>query len=410
MTRRVVVTGMAGVTPFGNNWEEVGAALKRGRNAVVRMEEWDEYKGLRTRLAAPVEGFEVPGHYTRKQLRSMGRVSRMATVASELALAQAGLLDHPVLTSGETGIAYGSSTPSPQSVNAFSMVLQNKVVRQVNANTYLKMMPHTAAVNVGLFFGLKGRLIPTSCACASGSQAIGYAFETIREGKQKVMVAGGGEELCVTEVVVFDTMHATSRKNDTPHLSPSPFDADRDGLVIGEGAGTLVLEELEHARERGAAIHGEVVGFATNCDAAHITQPNPDTIQVCMESSLEDAGLEPGQIGYISAHGTSTHQGDTTESHATHRVFGDRVPVSSLKSYFGHSLGACGSVEAWLALEMMKEDWFAPNVNLSHVDPHCASLDYIRGEGRSMEVEHLMSNNFAFGGVNTSLIFRRWNP
>ncbi|MGY3904549.1 beta-ketoacyl-ACP synthase [Aeromonas lusitana] len=406
--KRVVVTGMAGVTAFGNDWQSVGPRLKGEHNAVREMPEWAVYEGLNTRLAAPIMDFTLPARYPRKKTRAMGRVSQLATVATELALTQAGLIDHPVLTGGRTGIAYGSSTGSTDPISAFGAMLNDKTTASITATTYVQMMPHTAAVNTGLFFGLRGRVIPTSSACTSGSQGIGYAYEAIKHGYQDLMVAGGAEELCPSEAVVFDTLFATSQMNDSPALTPRPFDKARDGLVIGEGAGTLILEELEHARARGAHIFAELVGFATNCDAAHVTQPQQETMQLCMALALADAGLAPKDIGYISAHGTATERGDIAESHATAALFGDKTPISSLKSYFGHTLGACGAIEAWLSLEMMAEGWFAPTLNLNEPDPACAPLDHIQSGGRVLDVEYLMSNNFAFGGINTSLIFKRW--
>ncbi|MBP2846233.1 beta-ketoacyl-ACP synthase [Dickeya oryzae] len=402
--RRVVVTGMGGVTAFGDSWEQVASGLLAGRNAVRKMPEWQVYDGLNTLLGAPVEDFRLPEHYTRKRIRSMGRVSLMATRATELA----GLLGHPVLTNGETGIAYGSSTGSTGPVSEFATMLTEKHTNNITGTTYVQMMPHTTAVNAGLFFGLRGRVIPTSSACTSGSQAIGYAWEAIRHGYQTVMVAGGAEELCPSEAAVFDTLFATSQRNDAPETTPAPFDTARDGLVIGEGAGTLILEELEHAQARGATIYAELVGFYTNCDAAHITQPQRETMQVCIEGALRVAGLTPADIGYINAHGTATDRGDVAESQATAAIFGDTTPISSLKSYFGHTLGACGSLEAWMSIEMMCAGWFAPTLNLRQPAEDCGVLDYIIGEPRQLDVKYIQSNNFAFGGINTSLIFRRW--
>ena len=407
--KRVVVTGMAGVTAFGNEWPTIRERMQAGRSAVVTMPEWDVYAGLNTRLAAPITDFTLPGHYNRKQTRSMGRVSQLATVATELALQRSGLLGNEVLTDGRTGIAYGSSTGSTAPISAFGAMLNDKSTEHITATTYVQMMPHTTAVNAGLFFGLRGRVIPTSSACTSGSQAIGYAAEAIRHGYQTVMVAGGAEELCPSEAAVFDTLFATSQMNEQPELSPRPFDAGRDGLVIGEGAGSLVLESLEHAQARGATILAELVGYASNCDAAHVTQPQKATMQICMQMALDQAGLTAEQIGYISAHGTATDRGDIAESQATHAIFGTQTPISSLKSFFGHTLGACGAVEAWLGLEMMAEGWFAPTLNLENPDPACGALDYIQGSGRQLQIDYLMSNNFAFGGINTSLIFKRWS-
>ncbi|EGQ7937207.1 beta-ketoacyl-ACP synthase [Vibrio vulnificus] len=406
MNRRVVVTGMSGVTAFGNDWQSVEPKLRALENATQFMENYQQYEGLNTKLAAPVVDFELPSHYKRKQVRGMGRVSKLATVATENALRQAGLIGDDVLTNGQTGIAYGSSTGSTDAIGAFGVMLNDKTTKAITATTYVQMMPHTTAVNVGLFFGLRGRVIPTSSACTSGSQAIGYAYEAIKHGYQTVMVAGGAEELCPTESAVFDTLFATSLKNDQPKTTPSPYDKDRDGLVIGEGAGTLVLEEYEHAKARGAKIYAEIIGFASNCDAAHVTQPQMETMQICMEMALQNADLHPKHIGYVSAHGTATDRGDIAESNATKNAIG-KVPISSLKSYFGHTLGACGAIEAWLSIEMMNSGWFSPTLNLNNLDPDCGDLDYIAGAGREMDIDYMMSNNFAFGGINTSLIFKR---
>jgi 3-oxoacyl-[acyl-carrier-protein] synthase II len=404
--RRVVVTGMAGISALGHSWPQVLARLKAQRNAVVRMPEFAAYEGLHCQLGAPVTDFEPPAHYTRKLTRSMGRVALMAVRASELALEDAGLLGDPVIASGRTGVAYGSSVGSTPAIADFGYMLLKRKLGALNANTYLKMMGHTTAVNVALFFQVKGRIIPAVSACTSGSQAIGFAYETIKWGLQEVMIAGGAEELCPTEVAVFDTLYATSTRH-PPEATPRPFDAERDGLVLGEGACTLILEERARALARGAKIYAEVIGFGTNADGAHVTQPSQLTMQVAMELALADAGLPPQAIGYISAHGTGTRHGDVAESWATYEVYRDRVPVSTLKSYTGHTLGACGALEAWVAIEMMRSSWFHPNLNLTAIDPECAPLDYIVGEMRRIDCEAVASHNFAFGGINTALIFRR---
>jgi 3-oxoacyl-[acyl-carrier-protein] synthase II len=409
MSRRVAVTGMAGISPIGNNWKCVRTRLGAYQNAVTRMPEWAEYDGLNTQLGAPAAEFTLSERYTTKATRSMGRVALMATRASELALLDAGLLDDPLLKSGKLGIAYGSSAGTPKAICDFGKMIDEKSTKGVNATTYIKMMGHTAAVNLGVFLGITGRIITTSSACTSGSQGIGYAYETVRAGHQRAMIAGGAEELCVTEVAVFDTLFATSVRNDAADTTPRPFDAERDGLVLGEGAGTLILEEWDHARARGAKIHAEVVGFGTNSDGCHVTHPNAETMQVAMELALTDADLPAAAIGYINAHGTGTQHGDSAESQATYKIFGHDRPISSLKSYMGHTLGACGALEAWISIEMMRAGWFAPTINLSAIDPACAELDYIIGAGREFDCEYVMSNNFAFGGINTSLIFRRFD-
>lgn len=408
MSRRVVVTGFGGISSLGHDWSSIAASLKAMQNKVVRMDEWDRFDNLNTRLAAPVTDFEVPAHYSRKKIRSMGRVSLMATRASELALEDAGLLGSDFLTSGDVGIAYGSSTGSTDPLIGFGRMLDTGDMSGIDATSYIRMMAHTTAVNVGVYFGLQGRIHTTSSACTSGSQGIGYAYEAIKYGMQTAMLAGGGEELCASEAVVFDTLFATSTQNATPELTPRPFDKNRDGLVIGEGACTLVLEELEHAKSRGAHIYAELVGFGTNSDGLHVTQPNATTMEGAIRLALKDAALTADAIGYVNAHGTATDRGDVAETRATAAVFGSRMPISSLKSYTGHTLGACGALEAWCSIMMMNEGWFAPTINLEEIDPDCGELDYIRGEVRELETDYVMSNNFAFGGINTSLIFKRW--
>ena len=405
--RRVAVTGMAGVTAFGDNWATIEAHLRSGKNAVRRMHEWDYFDNLNSRLGAPVDDFATPGHYSRKMVRSMGRVSLMAVRASEMALQDAGLLDDPSIRDGRMGIAYGSSAGSVDPVRVFGRMLDTGSMQGVTSTSYIQMMPHTAAVNVGLFFGLKGRVVPTSSACTSGSQGIGYAYEAIRFGRQQMMLAGGAEELSAPGAAVFDTLFATSCRNEAPETTPRPFDRERDGLVVGEGATTLVLEDFDSARARGARIYAEIVGYASNSDGLHITQPEASTMAVVMRDALADAGLSASAIGYVSAHGTATDRGDVAESQATQQVLGSGKPISSMKSYLGHTLGACGAIEAWWAIEMMRRGTFAPTLNLTTPDPACGELDYLMDAWRMLETEYIMSNNFAFGGINTSLIFKR---
>lgn len=404
--KRVVVTGMAAITPLGNDWNTVAHKLKSQITGIQKMDDWDKYKGLNTRLGAPVV-FSRPDHYSRKQVRSMGRVAMLATYVSELALINAGLLEDPCLTNGKVGVAYGSSSGSFDGLIDFTKMLLNHDKGAMNATSYIRMMGHTCPVNISLHFGINGRIIPTSSACTSSSQGIGYAYETIKHGQQIAMVAGGSDELSASQAAVFDTLFATSIRNNEPNKSPRPFDKARDGLVIGEGGGTLILEEREHALSRGATIYAEIIGFGTNCDGLHVTQPDCGSMQVAMKLALQDAGLDAALIDYVSAHGTATERGDIAESHATAAVLGNRIPISSMKSYTGHTLGACGAIEAWAVVQMMNEGWFHPTANLETVDPACADLDYIKGDIRKIDCEYVMSNNFAFGGINTSLIFKR---
>lgn len=406
--RRVVVTGVAGISPIGNDWPTIQKHLRTYRNAVSYIKEWDQIADINTRLAAQAYEFDIPEHInTGPASHGMGMAAKMAVLTTELALQDAGLLGSDILSSGDLGVAYGACTGAPEAYKQVAQMLISKDARSIDSSTYLRMISHTAPVNISGFFNVTGRTITTSSACTSSSQAIGYAYEFIKEGKQKFMIAGGSEELHPMQAAVFDTLFATSTKNSAPETTPAPFDASRDGLVLGEGSCTLILEDYQHALERGARIYAEIVGYGTNSDGMHVTNPNPATMQKAMELALEDAGLPASSIGYINAHGTATANGDRAESSATHAVFG-KVPISSLKSYTGHTLGACGALEAWVTIEMMREGWFAPTLNLHEVDPLCGDLDYIIGSGREIQCEYVMSNNFAFGGINTSLIFKKY--
>ncbi|MBP5251283.1 MAG: beta-ketoacyl-ACP synthase [Treponema sp.] len=408
--RRVVVTGGGMLTALGDSWSEAYENLKSLKNKVVYMKDWDIYEGMNTRLACPYTK-ELPS-FPRKKIRGMGRVALLSLLATERALecAQLKKEDGEILEelhNGRTGIAYGSCMGSMDSIlDMFSMITENDVSK-INSQTYIKCMPQTCAANLSVYYSLRGRILTTNTACTSGSQAIGYAYEAIANGLQDMMIAGGAEELIPPDAAAFDAMGATAYDNEHPEQEPKPFDKKRDGLVIGEGAGTLILEDMEHAVKRGAKIYAEVAGFGTNCDGTHITNPNSETMAEALRLAIKDAGISSEQIGYVNAHGTSTSAGDVAETQATFSVFNRAVPISSTKSYIGHTLGACGCVEAWLTINMMNEGWFHPTLNLTEPDEACGALDYITGSGRELKTEYVMSNNFAFGGVNTSLIFKK---
>lgn len=408
--RRVVVTGMAGISALGSTAADHLQALKAGRSGVCYIKEWDSFSGLKTRLAAPVTGFEMPSYYDRKKTRYMGRVAQLAVVSAELALKDGGLSGSPLLQQGRVGIAYGSATGSPEGISRFGPLWFDKKMREVSATSYIQMMPHTCAANIAVFFGINGRVIPTCSACTSGGQAIGYAFETIRMNKQDIMLAGGAEELCVTIAAVFDAMGAASTMNQQPELTPRPFSINRDGVVIGEGASTLVLEELEHALKRQAPIYAEIVGFGSNVDGSHLLTPHADAMERCIRLALEDAALDPTDIQYINAHATATELGDLAEAQASAAVFPPSTLISSLKGHFGHTLGACGALESWLTIEMIRAKWLAPTLNLDLVDPAFPELKYIRAAGVATQIDYAICNNFAFGGTNTSLIIKRYEP
>lgn len=404
--KRVVVTGMAGITSLGETADQIFAQFEQGNSGIRYMPEWEQFTDLRSKLAGPVASYTVPKHFNRKVTRGMGRVALMSTVCAEKALEDAALLNDPILSSGQTGVAFGSSAGSVDAIREFGSMLHDNNMNKLNATTYIRMMSHTSAVNMTVYFGLKGLTLPTSSACTSGSMAIGQAYEAIKYGKQTVMLAGGAEELSAAGSAVFDVLLATSSQNEHPEKTPRPFDAKRDGLVIGEGAGCLILEEYEHAKARGAKIYAEVIGYGSNSDGQHVTRPDSEMMGRCMELALSDAQVPADQVDYVNAHGTSTDQGDIAETQATARVLGKK-PISSLKSYFGHTLGACGAIEAWLSIEMMLRSQFIATLNLEEIDALCGDLDYIVQQSRKMKANMIMSNNFAFGGINTSLIFKR---
>ncbi len=405
---RVVVTGIGLTSPIGHDLAAATAALREGRHGIVVMSEWDAVAGLGTRLAAVAANAPI-GHYSRKQIRSMGRVAVLATYATEQAIKDAGLSDETV-QSDAVGLAYGSTHGSSAATEDFCRkVFERRGFQGIPASTYLKFMSNTCTVNLAQFFGIHGRILSTCSACTSGSHAIGQGYETIKHGYHDIMLCGGAEEMHFSHAGIFDILYATSTQyNQRPELSPRPFDAARDGLVVGEGAGTLVLENEAHARARGARIYGEVIGFGASCDGEHVTMPSVDGMASAMRKALADAGIAPGDVDYINAHGTGTEAGDIAESHATLKVLGPDVPISSTKGHTGHTLGACGALESAFCLSMMHEKFVPPTRNLEAVDPRCAPLNFVRGQAQDKaKMDIVMNNNFAFGGINTSLLFRR---
>jgi 3-oxoacyl-[acyl-carrier-protein] synthase II len=402
---RVVITGVGLTSPIGNSLDEVSASLRAGRSGVRILPMLGEYAGMKTRVGAPAEvKLDV---LPKKHTRTMGRVALLSTWATEQAIADAGL-EAEYVASEKVGLAYGSTGPSSSAVEDYvRRIMVNRTVEGIQSATYPKLMSHTCAANLAVYFGIRGRVLSTCAACVSSSQAIGYGYEAVRNGIQETMICGGAEELDVVHVTVFDVMFATStRYNERPSETPRPFDADRDGLVVGEGAGTLVLENYERARARGARIYAEVLGFGTNCDGYHMTAPTTDGMAGALKLCLDSARIAPSEIDYVNAHATATDIGDVCESQATHRVIGADVPVSSTKGFTGHTLGACGAIESIFCLAMLRDGFLAPNKNLDRVHPDCAPVGYVIGPARDARPRTIMNNNFAFGGLNTSLLFR----
>lgn len=403
--RRVVIVGLGLVSPVGNALEDAGRALREGRSGVRAQPGWAKIGHLATRLAGVVD---VPlAGRDRKKIRSMGRVARLALSATERALADAGL-EADALSEPRTGLAYGSTHGSSTAYVDFARPLfARDSFEGLPSTSYLKFMSHTCAANLAQYYGIRGRVISTCAACVSGSQAIGAGLEAIRAGVADRMICGGAEELHWTHAGVFDVMLATStRYNARPSESPRPFDVERDGLVVSEGAGTVVLEAAELAEARGASVHAELIGYGTNCDGTHVTNPSAEGMAGAIRLGLADAGLAPEEVDYVNAHATGTDVGDLAEGRAMHEVFADRVPISSVKGYMGHTLGACGAIEVGLCVQMMREGFIAPTKNLREVDPRLPPLDLVRGAPREASLRTVMSNNFAFGGINTSLVLR----
>jgi 3-oxoacyl-[acyl-carrier-protein] synthase II len=402
---RVVITGVGVTSPIGNSLDEISAALREGRSGVRHFPALGEIANMKTRLGAPAEVDLAP--FPKKRTRTMGRVALLSTFATQNAIADAGL-EPERLSSGQVGLAYGSTGGTSAAVVDFVEKLYfNRSLDAIQSATYLKFMSHTCAANLAQYFAIRGRVVTTCSACVSGSQAIGAGYEAVRGGQQEVMICGGAEEMDVVHAAIFDLMYAaSSRYNDRPSESPRPFDADRDGLVVGEGAATLVLERYDHARARGARVYGEIVGFATNCDGLHMTAPSEDGMARVIQLALADAQLAPDRIEYVNAHATATDLGDVCESRAVLRTLGANIPISSTKGFTGHTLGACGAIESLFCLVMMRDGFLAPNRNLARPHPDCASLDYVMGAPRATRPSLVMNNNFAFAGLNTSIVFK----
>ncbi len=404
---RVVVTGIGLASPIGNDLREISTALQEGKHGIGTRPDWDAIGSLGTRLAAEVKDLDLAG-YVRHKVRTMGRVSLLSNYATQEAINDAGL-EPGLLGSGRLGLAYGSTHGSSSALESFCKTLfKGNDLKGLGGSAYLKFMSHTCVANLAQYYGIRGRVLSTCAACVSASQAIGAGYEIVKHGLQEVMICGGAEEMHYTHVGVFDLMYATSTHyNDDPDRSPRPFDAERDGLVVGEGAGTLVLETWERASKRGAKVYGEIVGYGTNCDGTHVTTPSAEGMAGAMRLALDDAEMSPDTIQYINAHATGTTLGDIAESRATMEVLGGRIAVSSTKGHTAHTLGACGAIEAAFCMAMIRDGFVPPTRNLETVDPRCSPLNYLKGETRSAKLDAVMSNNFAFGGINTSLIIRR---
>ncbi len=404
--KRVVITGMGVISPLGNSVSALMGSLAAGTSAVQYMEGWTAYKGLRSLVAAPaqpVDEKKIP----RQNRRSMGRLAVFAVLAAEQAVADAGMSSEE-LTGGRTGCVVGSTMGSAGSINeTFEQMLPARDLSNLTSMKFFQCVSHTAAMNISQYMGICGTVLATSAACASGLQAVGTGFDLIRAGRQDCVLCGGAEELHPTVTGSFDVLYATSTKfNESPKKTPRPFDRDRDGLVCGEGGGILILEDYDRAVARGAKIYAEILGYNTCASGVHVSQSDAQAMVRCLRDVLTDSHLQAGEVDYISAHATATLHGDIEEADAVRGIFGDRVPVSSLKGYMGHTLGASGAIELIAALKMMEQNIIYPTLNLENIDPACAGIQHVLTPLHK-PVNTIIKNSFAFGGINAALACRK---
>ncbi len=403
---RVVITGAGAVSPFGSDVEALMEGIEQGRSAVRFMEGWDQYIGLRSHVAAAAEIIDERA-IPRQKRRFMGRMSIFSAQAAQQALADAGI-DPAMVPQMNMGCAIGSTMGSAKSINdAFEIMLPNKDISQLNSSMFFQCMSHTASANVAQYLELTGYIMATSAACASSLQAIGAGYDLVRLGRQDVMLCGGAEEVHPTVTGSFDVLMATSAGfNDAPSKTPRPFDRDRDGLVCGEGSGVVVLEEYDRAIKRNARIYAEITGYNTNGNGSHVSQSNSESMVKCMIQALHEAGIGPGEVDYINAHATATLQGDKEEAEAIKEVFGASVPVSSLKGYIGHTLGASGAIELIASLRMMQRGIIYPTLNLENISPECAGIHHVMSPV-PIKIDTILKNCFAFGGINAALVCKK---
>ena len=410
MEKRVVITASAAITPIGHHKDEIIDSLVNEKSGVKELRD-DNL--LTDHIASKVFGtvsYPIEFDFERKYRKTMGPVAYYACQVVKEALESSGL-DKEFISSGRLGVAFGSTHGSPtvqrDIYKTFFSHSQSKF-SSIGAVDYLKSMVHTTAVNITKMFGITGRVISSSTACTTSSQSIGFGYEAVKYGLQDAMICGGADEYDTTTVAVFDNLLACSTDfNDTPHLTPRPFDTKRDGLVVGEGAGALLLEEYEFAKKRGADIIGEVIGFSCNNNGGDLILPNMNGITQTIKLGLENAKIGPDEVDFVCAHATATKMGDVAEAMAIYKAYGDSPYVTGLKSYMGHTMGSCGVIEAIITLYMMEQGIMAPTLNLDEVDERCSMIRHTK-KLRESDIRIAAIQNFAFGGVNTSLLIKKF--
>jgi len=411
LKRRVVVTGLGMITPVGLDTESSWEGLVNGKSGIGPITYFDD-KNIPTQIAGEIHGFEPEKFIEPKEIKKMDRFIHLAIAASQMAMDMAGLKVTPE-NAERVGVMVSAGMGGLPAIEKYHKVYLERGFRKITPFFIPMLIINEAAGVLSIRYGAKGPNICMVSACATGTHSIGEAFKTIQRGDADAMIAGGTEScICPLGVGGFNAMKALSTRNDEPQRASRPFDMERDGFIMGEGSGVVILEELESALKRGARIYAELIGYGATGDAYHITAPAPsgEGAARCMQMAIKDAGITPAEMGYINAHGTSTKFGDELESTAIKTVFGEqayKIPVSSTKSMTGHLLGAAGGVEAVVSVLAIERGILPPTINLEHPDPEC-DLDYVPNTARKVAVDVTMSNSFGFGGTNGCLVFRRF--
>jgi 3-oxoacyl-[acyl-carrier-protein] synthase II len=412
MRKRIVITGMGAITPVANDVPAYWNALLAGQSGGGYITLFDASEQP-VRIAAEVKGFDAEAVLGRKEARRTDRFTQLVLVAAGEAIQDAKLDLNQNGRNSHVGVIIGTGIGGISTLLENVEVMRERGPKRVSALMVPMMMPNAGAGQVAIKYGIHGPALSIASACATGNNAIGEATEWIRRGATEVMICGGGESVMhPLALAALSNMGALTQRNDDPQRASRPFDATRDGFLMGEGAGILILESLEHAQQRGVHIYAEVVGYGASSDAFHITAPDQDGAgaTMSMEAALHDAGLQPAEIDYINAHGTSTPLNDRIETLAIHTVFGEyahQIPISSTKSMVGHLMGAAGAVEAIACVKSLETGWIHPTINYETPDPDC-DLDYVPNKARETQPQTALSNSFGFGGHNATIILRRW--
>jgi 3-oxoacyl-[acyl-carrier-protein] synthase II len=411
LKKRVVVTGVGMITPVGLDTEKTWEGLINGKSGIGPITQFDD-KTIPTQIAGEIHGFDPEKYIEPKEVKKMDRFIHLAIAASQMAMDNSGLKITPE-NAERVGVMVSAGMGGLPAIEKYHKIYLERGIRKVTPFFIPMLIINEASGMLSIRYGAKGPNICVVTACATGTHSIGDAFKWIQRGDVDAMIAGGTEScICPTGVGGFNAMKALSTRNDEPHRASRPFDMDRDGFVMGEGSGVVILEEMESALKRGARIYGEIIGYGATGDAYHITSPAPggEGAARCMKMAIKDAGIAPTELGYINAHGTSTKFGDENESMAIKTVFGDhayKLAVSSTKSMTGHLLGAAGGVEAVASILAMDRGVLPPTINLENPDPEC-DLDYVPNKARKAQVDVVMSNSFGFGGTNACVVFRKF--